>query len=72
MSYCFTVVRSSLYPVRALCIASEKKMNLCMDYLNAQINPHMNIKNTHVFEYAGSARTPIAYWCHMKAMHSLS
>ena len=28
-------------------------------------------KKTCVFEYAGSARTPKAYWYDMKAMHSL-
>ena len=28
-------------------------------------------KKTRVFEYAGSARTPIAYAYHMKAMHNL-
>ena len=34
-------------------------------------NPHTNIKKTRIFEYAGSARTPIAYVYHMKGMHSL-
>ena len=35
-------------------------------------NPHTNMKKkTRVFEYAGSARTPIAFVYHMKAMHSL-
>ena len=34
------------------------------------INPHMNKEKTHIFEYAGSAWTPIAYGYHMKAMGS--
>ena len=34
------------------------------------LNPHKNIKKTCVFEYAGSAWTPVVYAYHMKAMHS--
>ena len=32
------------------------------------LNPHTNVEKTRVFEYAGSARTLIAYGSHMKAI----
>ena len=69
--------RISLYNsndvLRQISLLHDREIDPLSRKIPKAFKPHTNMeKKTCVFEYAGSVRTPKAYWYDMKAMHSLS